>query len=241
VCPNAVYPVPDRDPCEVRSVPALGNAGPDCDACGGHVILIVQSKKNIDVLVSYKTIIKYVRELWVVSHCIFLKITIVRILHERGTKLGHIGAIGLGRPWMRPTKRPYACQKPRFDRRLSIAHQQVSVHVRGRDKKYRVFINYIAYNSLWRMQSVSYLNIITPCFQRILYGGSQAFWSHLRRKFCGCDRIHASITFLIHHWQSLSTQGFFWWPKLVIILDLMLPPRCWWDLRSSGMLHGVVW
>jgi len=40
-------------------------------------------------------ILKSVRELCVVSHCIFLNITNARIPHERGTRLRHIGPFGL--------------------------------------------------------------------------------------------------------------------------------------------------
>jgi hypothetical protein len=80
-------------------VPALANAGPDCDPCGGPLKVIVQrEKKGLTVWyikISYKIIIKSVRELCVVSHCVFLKITNARIPHERGARLRQIGPIGL--------------------------------------------------------------------------------------------------------------------------------------------------
>jgi hypothetical protein len=62
--------------------PALTNAGPNCDPRGGPIKVIVQSKnKGLTFWytnVSYK-IIKSVRELCVVSHCVFLKISNVQI------------------------------------------------------------------------------------------------------------------------------------------------------------------
>jgi hypothetical protein len=44
------------------------------------------------------------------------------------------------------------------------------------------FIDYFVYNSLWQMQSLSLLEVITPFFQRILCSCLQAFWSCLRRQ-----------------------------------------------------------
>ena len=66
--------------------------GPDCDPCGGSLEVIVQSKKRTDVLVSYKISIKWVRELCVVSHSVFLNLL---ILYERGARVRQIGLIDL--------------------------------------------------------------------------------------------------------------------------------------------------
>jgi hypothetical protein len=46
-----------------------------------------------------------------------------------------------------------------------------------------------------------------------------------------------------HNFQSknfMNTQwsSYMWFQK---VIDFRLLPRCWWNLRSSGVLHGVVW
>jgi hypothetical protein len=57
-----------------------------------------EQKKGLtfwDTNVSYKIIIKSVRELCVVSRCVFLKIANARIRHERGARLRQIDPVGL--------------------------------------------------------------------------------------------------------------------------------------------------
>jgi hypothetical protein len=70
-------------------VPALADAGPDCDPCDGSLKVIVQRERKQGLTfwytdVSYKIVMKSVRELCVVLHCVILKITKGRIPHERG-------------------------------------------------------------------------------------------------------------------------------------------------------------
>jgi hypothetical protein len=64
----------------------------------GACKILCRVKKGITfwyINVSCKIIIKSVRELCVVSHCVFLKITNARIPQEQGTRLRHIGPIAL--------------------------------------------------------------------------------------------------------------------------------------------------
>ena len=65
--------------------PALANAGPDCDSCGGPLKVTVHRHVHIQhifclnqsfVLYSHH---KIIREFCVVSHCVFLKITNAQI------------------------------------------------------------------------------------------------------------------------------------------------------------------
>ena len=71
-------------------MPALANAGPDCDPCSWSLKVIVQSKEKKKLTnfwyinVSYKIIIKSIRELCVISLWVLLKITNARILKEDG-------------------------------------------------------------------------------------------------------------------------------------------------------------
>ena len=52
------------------------------------------------------------------------------------------------------------------------------------------------------MQTVSFLNIISPFFQSIMCSDSQVFWSHLQRKFSVVTRaIHAKCPSFHHNWQ----------------------------------------
>jgi hypothetical protein len=89
------------------AVPALVNAGPDCYPCGGPLKVTVQrgggDKKLTSwyINISCKIIIKSVRELCVVSQCVFLEINNTRIPRESGApivsnrsnrpKVGHAG------------------------------------------------------------------------------------------------------------------------------------------------------
>ena len=72
--------------------------GPIAILVAGPYKLLCRAIKGLAfwyINVSCKIIIKSVRELCVVSHCVFLKITNARIPHERGARLRQIGPIGL--------------------------------------------------------------------------------------------------------------------------------------------------
>jgi hypothetical protein len=76
----------------VHAVPALANAGPNCDPCADLQKVIVQSTKRTNV---WQDNFKLTHFTPVVSHCIFLNITNARIPHERGARLRQIGPFGL--------------------------------------------------------------------------------------------------------------------------------------------------
>jgi hypothetical protein len=49
------------------------------------------------------------------------------------------------------------------------------------------------------------------------------------------------MTYSIIFWGNSSyCSNIFKIQKIIISLDFRLPPRCWWNLWSSGLLHGVV-
>jgi hypothetical protein len=71
------------------------------------------------------------------------------------------------------------------------------------------FINYFVYNSLWQMQSLALLEIITPFFQHILCSCSQAFWSCLRRQILiVIEATNASRSNVMIAGKSSSAQWF---------------------------------
>ena len=64
------------------------------------------------------------------------------------------------------------------------------------------------YNNLWQIRNVSFLNTNTHLFKRKLYSGSQALWSHMRRKFSVVIEATYEQSPQFHrHWQ-IFVQSF---------------------------------
>jgi hypothetical protein len=160
----------------------------------------------------------------------------MQLLAPRGHSPRSLGCTAFWKPMGLPT----GYQVPSAVTKVNAVlwHVTPCTHFLGNQKFHYHVLNSPSLGPI--LSQINPVHNLTPCFVKI-----QLVYCLTLIQLIFCNDF-LSLPFMLHA-PSILSSLIYLPPNIHLIiqvmklLDFRLPSRCWWNLRSSGVLHGVVW